>query len=275
MQATVIGIDFSTDPAKTGLARATVSASDGQAGAIIHEVCTATKIRRPRLRIVADWIKAATTPVLIAVDAPLGWPDAMRSSAFSDHVAGHPVGVCANDLFARETDRQIKARTSKNPFEVGANLIARTAHGALTFLHHLNTELNGSGATRATPPPLAWSSAHIQRPSVIEVYPAATLEAHRIPTGNYKTSGDGGRSHREAIVRKLRLRGVEDHTSLLTRNDHLIDAAVCVLAGQDFLVDRAVGPGSLLTLAQREGWIWAARVTPAPSVGPIVSDAST
>ena len=179
----------------------------------------------------------------------------MRSRAFSDHVAAHPVGVranSANDLFARETDRQIKARTSKNPFEMCANLIARTAHGALTFLHHLNTELNGSGAT---PPPLAWSSANIQRPSVIDVYPAATLEAHRIPTGNYKTSGDGGRSHREAIVRKLRSRRVEDHTSLLTRNDHLTDAAVCVLAGQDFLVDRAVGPGSLLTLAQREGWI--------------------
>ena len=260
METTVIGIDFSTDPGKTGLSLATVSTDGGRPSAILHKACTASATRRPRLRIVSGWIEALpdATPVLIAIDAPLGWPDAMRSRAFSSRVAGHPVKVRADCLFSRETDRRIKARTSKNPFEVGANLIARTAHGALTFLHDLNTELMGPHAK--SPRPLTWSSADIHRPSVMEVYPGVTLETHEIPTGSYKVSGAEGRSHREAIMRALHSHGVEGDIDVLARNDHLVDAAVCVLAGQDFLTERTIGPerGEMLAQAQREGWIWAA-----------------
>ena len=109
------------------------------------------------------------------------------------------------------------------------------------------------------PPPLAWSSTNVQRPSVIEVYPGATLEPRQIQTGNYKASGADGRSDREAIIRQLRLRGVDGDRELLIRNVNLTDAAVCVLAGQDFLVDRAVRPEEfILAQAKREGWIWAA-----------------
>ena len=50
----VIGIDFSTTPAKTGLAKATVA--DGCAGAVLHEVFTATR-PHPRVQTVADWIQ--------------------------------------------------------------------------------------------------------------------------------------------------------------------------------------------------------------------------
>ena len=258
MDRTVIGIDFSTNPRKTGLAVATVSTEGERPTAMIREACTASATDRPRLRIVSEWIRASSdTPVLIAIDAPLGWPDAMRNQAFSSHVAGHLIDVCASSLFSRETDRRIKVRTSKNPFEVGANLIARTAHGALTFLHDLSTELNGPDAKS---PLLTWSSADIHRPSVIEVYPAATLEAHGISPGSYKKSGIEGRSCREEIVRALRSHGVEGDVEVLARNDHLVDAAVCVLAGQDFLTDRAFGPepGKTMAQAQREGWIWAA-----------------
>ena len=261
MDTTVIGIDFSTDPRKTGLAVATVSTDRGRPTAILREACTASATQRPRLRIVSEWIRASSdTPVLIAIDAPLGWPGAMRNQAFSSHVAGDPIDVCASYLFSRETDRRIKARTSKNPFEVGANLIARTAHGALKFLHDLSTELNGPDAKSL---PLTWSSADIHRPSVIEVYPAATLEAHGISPGSYKKSGMEGRSYREEIVRALHSHGVEGEVEVLARNDHLVDAAVCVLAGQDFLTNRAVGPepGKTMAQAQREGWIWAASFT--------------
>ena len=43
----------------------------------------------------------------------------------------------------------------------------------------------------------------------------------------------------------------------LCRNDDLLDAAVCVLAAQDFLTGRAVPPPDRC-LAECEGWIWTA-----------------
>ena len=57
MERTVIGIDFSTDPAKAGLARATLA--DGNAVAVLHEVCTATDKSRRRVDVVQRWIRAA------------------------------------------------------------------------------------------------------------------------------------------------------------------------------------------------------------------------
>ena len=40
-------------------------------------------------------------------------------------------------------------------------------------------------------------------------------------------------------------------------NDDLLDAAVCVLAADDFLTGRAAPPTDRC-LAEREGWIWTA-----------------
>ena len=45
--------------------------------------------------------------------------------------------------------------------------------------------------------------------------------------------------------------------ALLTSNADALDAAVCVLAGSDFLRGRALPPPDL-DEAKREGWIWVA-----------------
>jgi len=43
----------------------------------------------------------------------------------------------------------------------------------------------------------------------------------------------------------------------LTQSADLVDAAVCVLAGDDFIGGRAMNLGDR-SLAEREGWIWTA-----------------
>jgi len=43
----------------------------------------------------------------------------------------------------------------------------------------------------------------------------------------------------------------------LATSADLIDAAVCVLAGDDFIAGRAMNPEDH-SLAEREGWIWTA-----------------
>ena len=258
METTVIDIDFSTDPAKTGLARATVD--DASEKAVVHEVCTASVILRPRVEMAARRVLDVCNrmPTLIAIDAPLGWPDAMRDHSFTAHMAGHPLEICANRLFSRETDRKVMDRLKKKPLEVGANLIARAAHGALGYLQELNGEMNGQGAS---PLPLAWSPEDLKHQSccVVEVYPGATMKAHNIDPGDYKKTGVDGQDSREAIVEALVKQGLvfETDTFDVARNDHTVDAAACVLAGRDFVARRAKEPDSdTRWLAEREGWIW-------------------
>ena len=49
---------------------------------------------------------------------------------------------------------------------------------------------------------------------------------------------------------------------LLAQAD-VLDAAVCVLAGADFLAGRALGPEAMSARIRREGWIWIRRAGPA------------
>ena len=264
MKTEIIGVDFSTDPSKTGLARAAVDGS--KSGAVVHEVCKATSCHSP-VEIVADWIREGCrrkTCVLIAIDAPLGWPHAMKEHCFTSHKAGHALEISADRLFSRETDRQVRKRIGRKPLEVGANLIARSALGALNFLQELNSRLNG----RDSPPlPLAWSPRDLKRgPCVVEVYPAATMIQHGIRIDScdkykqYKRSGENGKKARNAVIAELQQGGLwfKAGTEDIAKNDHMVDATVCVLAGLDFLTKRAVGPDfDSHALAKLEGWIWA------------------
>ena len=174
--------------------------------------------------------------------------------------------ISADRLFSRKTDRKIQKRIGKKPLEVGANLIARSALGALTFLRELSIGLNG----QASPPiPLAWSPRNLKRgPRAVEVYPAATLIQHgiRIDTCDkykqYKKSGENGEQARKAVVAAIQKRGLRFEAGIddddIAKNDHMVDATVCALAGLDFLTECAVAPDSdSHMLAKQEGWIWA------------------
>lgn len=257
MKTNVIGIDFSTAPYKTAMARACVDAKSSVAE--IFEVCFASKRQSPA-GIAANWIHnfSDDSRVLIAIDAPMGWPVAMRCEKFVQHSAGQRVNICVDKLFLRETDRQIESRLSKKPLSVGADKIARTAHAALNFLNELSDELQIEAL------PLAWSSSGVQESevSVIEVYPAATLRKHNVNSGKYKKPGNEGLEDRRRIVESLtelnpRINIDRALKKDVSCKDDSVDAVICVLAGLEFLAGISAAPEDRLREhAKREGWIW-------------------
>jgi predicted RNase H-like nuclease len=203
--------------------------------------------------LIAPWLREAKQ-VLLAFDAPLGWPQALGTALYQ-HRAGGSLPPQADPLFRRATDQWVKRHLGKQPLEVGANLIARTAHAALRILQELREHTQ-------RPFPLAWEPTLPEWGAAIEVYPAATLIAHGFPSQGYKTKND--RAVREDIAQHLErvLTLPAQRTALIDRADAL-DAVVCILAGYDFLRGLAYPPDDLPT-AQHEGWIWFRRpkITP-------------
>jgi predicted nuclease with RNAse H fold len=188
------------------------------------------------------------TRCLIAIDAPLGWPKPL-TEALIDHGAGMPIETPANAMFRRTTDLFIQRTLKKTPLDVGADRIARTAYAALAILGTLRAELG-------TPIPLAWTPADVSRVAAIEVYPAATLVVHRIRSTGYKKP-DQTEERREIVAALRRKLTIGESVPDLATSADLVDAAVCVLAGDDFISGRAMNPEDR-SLAEREGWIWTA-----------------
>ncbi len=241
----IIGVDCATDPRKTGLALAACAGS-----AVAIRECT---LGRPGSAVASQllpWIEGAG-PLLVALDAPLGWPAAM-GGALAAHRAGMPLGVAPNELFRRHTDRVVKARLGKTPLDVGADRIARTAWVALSILGDLSRRLG-------RPIPLAWDPSFDEGVRAIEVYPAGTLRAH----GLQKRRDGAAGSPAAAAVVLGRLRG-EYRMSLAPgieerlANEHLLDSVLCVLAAVDFLRGDVIHPQTdeEKAAARKEGWIW-------------------
>jgi len=236
----IVGVDCATDPKNMGFARARYHDSKCQ----VLEAIQGTDYDA-NIHLVSGWLLEQPN-TLICLDAPLGWPAALGNE-LAQHTAGRRLENEANMLFRRETDRSVKKRLNKQPLDVGADRIARTAHSALLFLDRLR-QVSGYGL------PLAWDNVKPMHPAVIEVYPAATLVAHGIRSTGYKKKENIG--PRAEIVDAL-----EEHLqlpaddTLLKSNSDVLDAVVCVLAGLDFLLGNSLGPTDR-TLAEREGWIW-------------------
>ncbi len=237
----IIGIDCATQPDRVGLA---LAKRDGDAW-VFESVCTGSTRRLP-VDIVARWILQRQGPLLLALDAPLGWPAALGKTLIA-HLAGAPVAEAANRLFRRETDRAVRRITGKQPLDVGAGWIARTAHWALAFLAELRQQ---SGLDI----PLVWNR-EVVDVGAIEVYPAATLIGHGVEITGYKNVKNVER--REAVLAKLaQYFVIETFQEMLLTGPDVLDACLCVLAGLDFLRNDALPPGVHLETAKREGWIW-------------------
>lgn len=240
MAITIIGIDCATDPKKVGLAKAVLSR-----GRVLVQHAEPGTAKNNITQRVTEWLES-DRPALIALDAPLGWPEAL-GSALAHHNAGEVIKDEPNNLFRRETDRFIKNRTAKQPLDVGADRIARTAVFALTLLSYLR-ELTGK------PIPLAWNPELIDH-RAIEVYPAGTLTAYKLPNGKYKENSETHRAVREQIVRGLpEWVEIADEKALFANAD-VLDAVLCCVAGADFLSYRSMEPTDP-RLARKEGWIW-------------------
>ena len=90
--------------------------------------------------------------ILLALDAPLGWPEAMRTELRA-HTAGGTLATARQRMFSRMTDRFVERSTGKRPLDVGANLIAKTAHWALELLEQIR-EVGVVGRESRKRPPL-------------------------------------------------------------------------------------------------------------------------
>ena len=237
----IIGIDCATDAKKVGLALC-----------VIHEGHPHIE----QLMVGATWVGIdeqvaawATAPTLLALDAPLGWP-AQLGDSLHTHYAGAELAPSANSLFRRTTDDVVAEQLGKRPLDVGSDRIARTAHAALSFLTRLRERVDA-------PIPLAWTPGSVEGLAAIEVYPAGTLAARKLPHSGYKASTDASSALRHKLAQAVReeLAIDEDAGELLAQSDHALDAVLCARAGLDFLSGDVVRPKDL-SLAKREGWIW-------------------
>lgn len=238
----IVGVDCASDARKVGLALAQLVTDSS----VVVQDC-AFGLAYPALRAqLGTWLRGES-PALLAIDAPLGWPDDLRSGLAS-HIAGERLPGHPDSLFLRRTDHAIWRRLGKRPLEVGADRIARTARTALALVADLREDLNAAM-------PLAWNPGKLSQTSAIEVYPAATLVVHGLGKPSYKLPEQA--PARAAILKALEseLR-LERHEALAVKHADVLDAALCALAGADFLRGRAVGPSDVREV-HGEGWIWA------------------
>lgn len=242
MRTRIVGIDCATQDTKIGVSYGDFS--DGHL-AIVEAFACAKK--KTAAEAISSWLRERSEPALLAIDAPLGWPQSL-SRELVNHRAGEELRAEPNQMFRRATDRFIKQKTRKTPLDVGANRIARAAHAALGLLRDLRCELDDEI-------PLAWEWPPAPKVSVIEVYPPATLSAHGLPSSRYKSPPYEVR--RNEMVRKLSdIAYIPfDVSRKLLASGAVLDAAVCLLAARDFLSGEAMPPADR-AFAEIEGWIW-------------------
>lgn len=251
MSVRIVGIDCATKDAKIGLAFG--EELGGRAVVTEVRVCS---VESGAATLITEWLRREPkTPTLLAIDAPLGWPKDLAESLIK-HRAGASVSVQPNQMFRRETDRFVHAQLKKTPLEVGADRIARTAHAALVLLTDLRTQLD-------IKIPLAWSP-DWEGTAAIEVYPAATLLARNLTASGYKKKHHA--SEREGLSLTLRAHlQLPDPCPAVVQSADALDAAVCVLAGADFVRGHAHQPADR-DLAEKEGWIWFASTSALPNM---------
>lgn len=241
MSIQLIGVDCATQPKKTGLARGWW---DG-ACCIVEDVQLGSA-ETPPAAVISGWMQERPFPTLLAIDAPLGWPLPL-SDALHTHRAGDPLPLTPNALFRRETDVVIKRELGKQPLDVGADRIARTAHVALRLLQTVRDHTEAAV-------PLAWEPGSPVQSAAIEVYPAGTLIAHGIASRGYKKP-DAVEKRASILAHLPEYLTPPQDTSVLLATDDALDALLCVLAGIDFLRGEVIRPTPTPRI-HREGWIW-------------------
>lgn len=236
----ILGVDAAVDPRNTGYAIATSEAGTWR----IDGLSTGSRTTDLAEQITAQL--DPNRPILVAIDAPLGWP-APLAKALKDHTAGEPLPLDPSTDFARQTDRFVREKTGLKPLDVGADRIARTAAAALTLIEALRTRTG-------QPLPLLSSPEDARTGGLIEVYPAATLKQHGLPHRGYK------KSH-ATQERTATSDGISGKVNLgpcrqaCIDSDHCLDAVLCVLTATDFLAGQCLSP-PFGAVWKQEGWIW-------------------
>lgn len=237
----IIGVDCATEPKKRGVAVCRYG----------HDISSITKVAtglsEEEIVSLVKEEKRHDDKLLLALDAPLGWPASM-GEVLASHNAGEPLLQTADRLFRRETDRFVRNKLNKQSLDVGADRIARTAHAALNLLSYVSASVGCSI-------PLAWN-AGFTGIAAIEVYPSATLRSFGLPDSGYKTrSGQKVRQEIIAGLNAIKRLSLGKSIDLLIQNADALDAVICCLAGLDFLQGSVYEPPDE-GLSRKEGWIW-------------------
>jgi len=246
----IIGVDCAVDRKKVGMAVGLLE--NGRVRLLYPPPGPEFKWSGAGAGEIVKWIEG-DDPVLLAFDAPLGWPRDL-APGLANHHAGDLVVAKPDKMFHRKTDDEIKNSLKLRPLEVGADKIARTAHAALKLLDEIRGQIR-------LPIPLAWEPDDLAKVNVIEVYPAGTLLSHGLEHRCYKGTDSESAACRHSIIQGLRTRmDLPRKLGILGHDADVLDAVVCVLAGVDFMTGLAAGPspGDLET-AKKEGWIWVRR----------------
>ena len=235
----IIGIDCAVAPEKTGVVVARQQGSE-----LIVEGSERGSEERPPVRIVLEAMEPDT---LLALDAPLGWPDAF-GRALANHCAGAALPVEPERFFRRETDDWVARKLGKRPMDPAADRIGRTAYAALSLL-------DGVRGAGWVPLSLAWSPEEARSGvHAVEVYPAGRLTVLGLPAQGYKRAGQ--RPRRQEILEAL----VAEFDLSIDRGPYLedadqLDALLCVAAAADMLRGLAAPPENI-DRARKEGWVW-------------------
>ena len=238
---TIVGVDCATQEERMGLARGQL----GEDHRLRVESVTLGNAGESAAASVSQWLDGQAQFVL-ALAAPLGWPERLGTTLVA-HAAGDALSPSADALFRRETDKLVQKVLGKQPPDVGADRVARTARAALEFLSDVR-------ALARVPIPLAWQQA--EESGAIEVYPAATLIAHGVSGTAYKANTAPGRKARAEILDRLAAHSeLNVPREVMVEDANLFDAMLCVLAGADFARGLCVEPLHP-ERARKEGHIW-------------------
>jgi len=115
MRINIIGIDCATNPADVGIAFGRFY----NGHTVVERIKQGSRREKPA-DIVASWLKGQDAPTLLALDAPLGWPNSLAEE-LSVHTAGKKFTSSAHNLFRRTTDIFIKEKIGKQSLDVGAD----------------------------------------------------------------------------------------------------------------------------------------------------------
>ena len=269
----VVGVSVSTSPARAAVAW---GRCDPVGRSVLIEWF---RVRdwRPGARRIADLIRRESSPSLITLDAPLGWPSTM-GAAIDAHEAGLPVGDMAdwasrvlqeaddaqwaepemrgsmnrdhslldreltsrrNDLFRRKTDIDIRERFFPDGTgrPFGPPGLDVGADKSGRTAHMALLLLRWLRELTDLPIPLAWEPGVVRETSAIEV---SSLVVSQMAPVEWDAIG--------------MMWPKRERPDLSSRDFRAIS---CFRAGLSFLVGDVQDPGSDLHTAKKEGWIWA------------------
>ena len=176
----------------------------------------------------------------IGVDAPFGWPEPFLDAMVEWRESGRFPAAESKALAYRVTDDK-KFLAGKQPLSVSADRIAYVAWRCARLLSRF---FEGGPALRLGP-------------TVVEVYPGATMASWKLDCQGYKQS----EPTRKKLLLELEQKGLrwacdEGQRALLTRSEHLFDAFVAALSAQAFHTKLCKPiPAEHRAVAEREGWI--------------------